>query len=77
MFAARALLDSRIIDVNFNKVFLKMLLGRTVKKTISTLKMIDLPLARSLERLQHYVDAKKEIETLSLVSTLLVHVAYT
>lgn len=39
MFTARALLDSRIIDVNLNKVFLKLILGRPIKKNIGTLKV--------------------------------------
>jgi E3 ubiquitin-protein ligase TRIP12 len=39
MFVGRALLDSRIIDVNLNKVFLKLILGKPVKKSIATLKV--------------------------------------
>ena len=39
LFLGRALLDSRIIDVNLNKVFLKLILGKPVKKTIVTLKV--------------------------------------
>nr|XP_019045516.1 E3 ubiquitin-protein ligase TRIP12 [Kwoniella bestiolae CBS 10118]OCF24446.1 E3 ubiquitin-protein ligase TRIP12 [Kwoniella bestiolae CBS 10118] len=66
LFAGRALLDSRIIDVNLNRVFLKLILGQPVKKTIATLKAIDTALARSLERLQTYLFARKEIEALKL-----------
>jgi E3 ubiquitin-protein ligase TRIP12 len=39
LFVGRALLDSRIIDVNLNKVFLKLILGMQVKKSIATLKV--------------------------------------
>ncbi|KAK6908083.1 hypothetical protein I203_102084 [Kwoniella mangroviensis CBS 8507] len=66
LFAGRALLDTRIIDVNLNRVFLKLILGQPVKKTIATLKAVDTGLARSLERLQAYSYARKEIEALKL-----------
>ncbi|KAK8858675.1 hypothetical protein IAR55_002904 [Kwoniella newhampshirensis] len=66
LFTGRALLDSRIIDVNLNKVFLKLILGKPVKKNISTLKAVDSTLARSLERLQAYLYARREIEALML-----------
>ncbi|WVF68897.1 hypothetical protein IAT40_003670 [Kwoniella sp. CBS 6097] len=66
LFTGRALLDSRIIDVNLNRVFLKLILGQPVKKSIATLKAVDPTLARSMERLQNYLFARKEIETLEL-----------
>ncbi|WWC88486.1 uncharacterized protein L201_003397 [Kwoniella dendrophila CBS 6074] len=66
LFTGRALLDSRIIDVNLNRVFLKLILGQQVKRNIATLKAIDTGLARSLERLQTYLIARKEIEALKL-----------
>jgi len=49
-----------------NKIFLKLILGRPVKKTISNLKLVDVTLARSLERLQTYLQTRKEIEVLKL-----------
>lgn len=49
---------------------LKLLLGQTVKKNVATLKLVDIQLARSLERLQVYLQARKEIEALKLVSGL-------
>lgn len=64
LFVGRALLDSRIIDLSLNKVFIKLLLGKPVKKSIATLKLIDVPLARSLERLQSYLHSRQEIEAL-------------
>ena len=38
-FVAKAMLDSRIIDMSFNKVFLKLALGEDVPLTIDTLKV--------------------------------------
>ncbi|WRT67885.1 uncharacterized protein IL334_004859 [Kwoniella shivajii] len=66
LFTGRALLDTRIIDVNLNRIFLKLILGQPVKKSIATLKAVDTALARSLERLQGYLFARKEIEALKL-----------
>ena len=66
LFTGRALLDSRIIDVNLNNIFLKLILGRPVKRTIANLKLVDPGLARSLERLQVYLQTRKEIEALKL-----------
>ncbi|WVQ96417.1 hypothetical protein IAU59_003522 [Kwoniella sp. CBS 9459] len=66
LFTGRALLDSRIIDVNLNRVFLKLILGQPVKKTIASLKAVDPTLARSLERLHNYLMVRKEIEALEL-----------
>ena len=39
-FVAKAMLDSRIIDLSFNKVFLKLVLGEEVPLTLETLKVI-------------------------------------
>lgn len=68
-FVARAMLDSRILDFNFNPVFLTLiqifnrqkcykLFKRNLKKTasISTLKLVDPGLAKSLEHLMKYAD---------------------
>ena len=68
-FVARALLDSRIIDFNFNPIFLKLiqflnrktLQAHTTPKqsrkfaTLSNLHLVDPELARSLEHLQKYI----------------------
>jgi E3 ubiquitin-protein ligase TRIP12 len=62
------LLDTRIIDLNLNKVVLQLILGMPVKRNIPTLKLVDEQLARSLERLLLYLKARKEIEALPLVS---------
>ncbi|KAI0060670.1 hypothetical protein BV25DRAFT_1954506 [Artomyces pyxidatus] len=50
-FVAKAMLDSRIIDMSFNKIFLKLALGDEVPLTIETLKLVDGELAKSLEKL--------------------------
>ncbi|KAI0272306.1 hypothetical protein BC834DRAFT_1030472 [Gloeopeniophorella convolvens] len=51
-FVAKAMLDSRIIDMSFNKVFLKLALGEDVPLTIDSLKLVDEELAKSLEKLR-------------------------
>lgn len=38
-FVAKAMLDSRIIDLNFNKIFLKHVLGEEVPLNIASLKV--------------------------------------
>ena len=38
-FVAKAMLDSRIIDLSFNKIFLKLVLGEEVPLTLDTLKV--------------------------------------
>lgn len=51
-FVAKAMLDSRIIDLSFNKIFLKLVLGEDVPLTIATLKLVDIELANSLAQVQ-------------------------
>ncbi|EGO22225.1 hypothetical protein SERLADRAFT_357165 [Serpula lacrymans var. lacrymans S7.9] len=51
-FLAKAMLDSRIIDISFNKIFVKLVLGEEVPVTIATLKLVDSELANSLHKLQ-------------------------
>jgi E3 ubiquitin-protein ligase TRIP12 len=76
-FAAKAMLDSRIIDLTFNKVFLKLVLGEDVPLTVSTLKveihflsaiigsnslqLIDVELANSLMQVQAIAMEQKMI----------------
>lgn len=38
-FVAKAMLDSRIIDLSLNKIFLKLILGEEVPRTIENLKV--------------------------------------
>lgn len=42
-FVAKAMLDSRIIDLSMNKIFLKLILGEEVPLTIATLKVCENP----------------------------------
>ncbi|KZT25275.1 hypothetical protein NEOLEDRAFT_377486 [Neolentinus lepideus HHB14362 ss-1] len=51
-FVAKAMLDSRIIDLSFNKVFIKLVLGEHVPLTIETLKHVDVEMAKSLVKLR-------------------------
>ncbi|EJD07256.1 uncharacterized protein FOMMEDRAFT_71851 [Fomitiporia mediterranea MF3/22] len=51
-FVAKAMLDSRIIDMSFNRIFLKMILGEEIPLTINTLRLVDPPLANSLFKLE-------------------------
>ncbi|TFK74978.1 hypothetical protein BDN72DRAFT_886090 [Pluteus cervinus] len=62
-FVAKAMLDSRIIDLSFNKVFLKLVLGEEVPVTMSSLKLVDIDLANSLTKLQNIAQRKKELPT--------------
>ncbi|KAF8817458.1 hypothetical protein BYT27DRAFT_7074713 [Phlegmacium glaucopus] len=54
-FVAKAMLDSRIIDLSFNKIFLKLVLGEDVPLTIATLKLVDIELANSLAQVQSFI----------------------
>lgn len=38
-FVAKALLDSRIIDLSFNKMFLKLVLGEDLPLTVANLRV--------------------------------------
>ncbi|THH12821.1 hypothetical protein EW146_g7335 [Bondarzewia mesenterica] len=51
-FVAKAMLDSRIIDMSFNKTFVRLALGEEVPLTIETLRSVDADLANSLEKLR-------------------------
>ncbi|KAF8074929.1 hypothetical protein FPV67DRAFT_1559549 [Lyophyllum atratum] len=64
-FVAKAMLDSRIIDLTFNKVFLKLVLGEEVPVTVASLKLVDIDLAKSLEKIQSIVAAKSQNDKLS------------
>ncbi|KAJ7180903.1 hypothetical protein C8R46DRAFT_985964 [Mycena filopes] len=61
-FVAKAMLDSRIIDLSLNKIFLKIVLGEEVPLTVATLKLVDISLANSLDKIQSIVSATKEVE---------------
>ncbi|KAH7093864.1 hypothetical protein BKA62DRAFT_55845 [Auriculariales sp. MPI-PUGE-AT-0066] len=61
-FVGKALLDSRIIDMSFNKVFMKFVLEENVPLTLTTLEQVDRALAQSLAKVQAFSDAKQTIE---------------
>ncbi|KAH9924830.1 hypothetical protein B0H21DRAFT_781413 [Amylocystis lapponica] len=63
-FVAKAMLDSRIIDLSFNKVFLKLVLGEEVSLTIDTLRRVDPDLATSLTKLQAFGSTKSQSDKL-------------
>ncbi|KAF8948165.1 Ubiquitin fusion degradation protein 4 [Haplosporangium gracile] len=67
-FIAKAMLDSRIIDVPLSALFVSQLLGRNLKPRLQLVASIDPVLARSLQSLQAYVMEKKHIYGLNLPS---------
>ncbi|KAI0079345.1 HECT-domain-containing protein [Panus rudis PR-1116 ss-1] len=54
-FVAKAMLDSRIIDLSLNKVFIKLILGENVPLTLDNLKRVDPDLSESLLKLRNLV----------------------
>jgi len=67
-FVAKALLDSRIIDVPLSMLFVSQMLGRNLKPSLQLVSLIDPALARSLQSLQDFVVEKKRIYSLNLPS---------
>jgi len=62
-FVARSMLDSRIIDINFNPIFFR--LGDEssgVRPSLGAIKVVDPGLARSLMLIKKFALAKKRIE---------------
>ncbi|EJU03433.1 hypothetical protein DACRYDRAFT_77036 [Dacryopinax primogenitus] len=57
-FVGKAMLDSRIIDIHFNRVFMKMIRGEEVPLILNTLRAIDPVLAKSVAQIQAFADAK-------------------
>ncbi|KAF9361495.1 Ubiquitin fusion degradation protein 4 [Mortierella sp. AD094] len=67
-FIAKAMLDSRIIDVPLSTLFVSQLLGRNREPHLQLVSTIDPVLARSLQSLQAFVTEKKRIYGLKLPS---------
>ncbi|KAF9998854.1 Ubiquitin fusion degradation protein 4 [Entomortierella chlamydospora] len=67
-FIAKAMLDSRIIDVPLSTLFVSQLLGRNREPHLQLVSTIDPVLARSLQSLQAFVAEKKRIYSLKLPS---------
>ncbi|GAA5940144.1 hypothetical protein JCM10213_008342 [Rhodosporidiobolus nylandii] len=61
-FVAKAMMDSRIIDVNFSRPFMRLVLEQDLPLTLASVKLVDPDLGKSLAHLQEYVDAKDAIE---------------
>lgn len=58
-FIARSMLDSRIIDINFNPVFFRLAMANSMSdSTIGTVHLVDKHLGKSLAMLQKFVDLK-------------------
>lgn len=60
-FVARSMLDSRIVDINFNPTFFRLSLS-PVKPSLGTVRTVDPDLANSLLLLKRFANAKKRIE---------------
>ncbi|GAA6003606.1 hypothetical protein JCM10207_003505 [Rhodosporidiobolus poonsookiae] len=61
-FVAKAMMDSRIVDVNFSRAFMRLVLEQELPLTIASVKAVDPELGKSLEHLQEYIEAKQTIE---------------
>ncbi|PHH54533.1 E3 ubiquitin-protein ligase TRIP12 [Ceratocystis fimbriata CBS 114723] len=64
-FVARSMLDSRLIDINFNPKFFRIGDGPMtagVRPSLGAVKSVDPDLARSLKLIKKFALAKKEIE---------------
>ena len=62
-FVARAMLDSRIIDVSFNPTFFKLGYESTFQSpSLAAVKTVDGSVASSLKMLKEFISRKKEIE---------------
>jgi E3 ubiquitin-protein ligase TRIP12 len=62
-FVARSMLDSRIIDLNFNPIFFRIGDESTgVRPSLGAVKVVDPVLARSLMTIKKFAIAKKDID---------------
>ncbi|RYO75506.1 hypothetical protein DL764_010389 [Monosporascus ibericus] len=62
-FVARSMIDSRIIDINFNPIFFRIGDGSSgVKPSLGAVKVVDPGLANSLKHIKKFALAKKEID---------------
>lgn len=60
-FMAKSLMDSRIVDISLSRSFARLVLDYELPLTIDSVKLVDRPLAASLEHLQKYVVEKKRV----------------
>ncbi|WAR62412.1 hypothetical protein PtB15_14B507 [Puccinia triticina] len=61
-FMAKALMDSRIVDISLSRSFARLVLDYPLPLTIASVGLVDKSLAASLEHLNKYVIAKHAIE---------------
>ncbi|KAI8965067.1 hypothetical protein F5Y11DRAFT_313788 [Daldinia sp. FL1419] len=62
-FVARSMIDSRIIDLNFNPIFFRIGEGSSgVKPSLGAVKIVDPGLANSLKHIKKFAMAKKAID---------------
>ncbi|KAI0386560.1 hypothetical protein F5Y04DRAFT_124926 [Hypomontagnella monticulosa] len=62
-FVARSMIDSRIIDLNFNPIFFRIGEGSSsVKPSLGAVKVVDPGLANSLKHIKKFAMAKKAID---------------
>ncbi|BGP25982.1 E3 ubiquitin-protein ligase TRIP12 [Rhodotorula toruloides] len=61
-FVAKALMDSRIIDVNFSRAFMRLVLEHDLPLNLASIKAVDPDLGKSLAHLQEYVAEKEAVE---------------
>ncbi|OTA80933.1 hypothetical protein M434DRAFT_401553 [Hypoxylon sp. CO27-5] len=62
-FVARSMIDSRIIDLNFNPIFFRIGEGSSsVKPSLGAVKIVDPGLANSLKHIKKFAIAKKAID---------------
>ncbi|KAI1074188.1 hypothetical protein F5B20DRAFT_564491 [Whalleya microplaca] len=62
-FVARSMIDSRIIDLNFNPIFFRIGEGTSgVKPSLGAVKIVDPGLANSLKHIKKFALAKKAID---------------
>jgi E3 ubiquitin-protein ligase TRIP12 len=63
MFVARAMFDSRIVDVSFNPTFFRLGDGSAaVTPSLGSIKAVDADLARSLKLIKRFANAKHRVE---------------
>lgn len=56
-FLAKGLLDSRIIDISFNPLLMKLVLGLNIPKSVAGVKLVDPQIGKSIEEVQKIVDS--------------------
>jgi E3 ubiquitin-protein ligase TRIP12 len=74
-FMAKALMDSRIVDISLSRSFARLVLDYPLPLTIASVGLVDKALAASLEHLNKYVIAKHAIEADTSLSESGAHAA--